>query len=81
MQNELETARVFFEQSLQLKRLVGDKQGVSYALGKLASIAGQQADLALKKAAVAGCLVRDSRDPRASLAWADATALAQEILN
>ncbi len=34
---------------------------------------------ALEKAAVAGCLVRDVRDPRASLAWADALALAQEI--
>ena len=35
---------------------------------------------ALEKAAVAGCLVRDVRDPRASLAWVDALALAQEII-
>ncbi len=35
---------------------------------------------ALEKAAVSGCLVRDIRDPRASLAWADAMGLAQEIL-
>ena len=34
---------------------------------------------ALEKAAVAGCLVRDVRDPRASLAWADALALAEEV--
>ncbi len=37
--------------------------------------------VALEKAAVAGCLVRDVRDPRASLAWADALALAEEVLN
>jgi chromosome partitioning protein len=35
---------------------------------------------ALEKAAVVGCLVRDVRDPRAGLAWADALALAQEII-
>ena len=35
---------------------------------------------ALEKAAVAGCLVCDVRDFRANLAWADALALAQEII-
>jgi chromosome partitioning protein len=34
---------------------------------------------ALEKAAMAGCLVSDVRDPRAALAWADALALAEEI--
>ncbi|MFN3266736.1 MAG: ParA family protein [Deinococcales bacterium] len=35
---------------------------------------------ALEKAAVAGCLVRDVRDPKAASAWADAEALAHEVL-
>jgi chromosome partitioning protein len=35
---------------------------------------------ALEKAAVAGCLVRDVRDPKAERAWADAQALAHEVL-
>jgi chromosome partitioning protein len=35
---------------------------------------------ALEKAAVAGCLVRDVRDPKAEAAWADAKALGREVL-
>jgi chromosome partitioning protein len=35
---------------------------------------------ALEKAAVAGCLVRDVRDPKAASAWANAQALAAEVL-
>jgi chromosome partitioning protein len=35
---------------------------------------------ALEKAAVVGCLVRDVRDPKAANAWADAKALAREVL-
>jgi chromosome partitioning protein len=35
---------------------------------------------ALEKAALAGCLVRDIRDPRAANAWADAMTLAKEII-
>lgn len=35
---------------------------------------------ALEKAALAGCLVRDLRDPKAASAWADAQALALEVL-
>jgi chromosome partitioning protein len=35
---------------------------------------------ALEKAAITGCLVRDARDPKAQNAWADAQALASEVL-
>lgn len=35
---------------------------------------------ALEKAAMAGVLVRDVRDPRAAYAWADAGSLAHEVL-
>lgn len=35
---------------------------------------------ALEKAALQGCLVSGVRDPRAALAWADALALAEEIM-
>jgi chromosome partitioning protein len=36
---------------------------------------------AFEKAAIAGCLVRDVRDPKAEAAWADAQALAHEVLD
>ncbi len=48
-QKNLNEAQHCFEESLRLKREVGDKQGIAYAIGNLGVIAGQRGDTALER--------------------------------
>jgi tetratricopeptide (TPR) repeat protein len=49
MLGDLETSKNLFKDSLEIKRQIGDKMGVAYAIGNLGVIAGKQGDFALER--------------------------------
>ena len=50
MQQDLSTAKNLYQQSLDLKRQLGDSQGVAYALANLGTLAGSEGNPGLERA-------------------------------